>query len=675
MEYKTQEEYLLALAEAIKYLNPKDATKVLQYYQTRITNAIEYGEKEEDVIRRLPDIDTVAKETYESHGVNYLEMRKKQLKRKQIINNITGVIISIILLAVFFVVMFLVSQTIINMFTLLVKTFQSGKGIDKIITPLAIILYILCALLLTVYLVDLFIIMIFNFIGPVIKMKDESKHRKIFTFTITGLIEDKTNHQKVQAKLIVSFIVLFLICLGVSYSQKGYFKNSLDNIPSNTSTYTIEEPLTDINISGFNGNIYFKLSDDNKIYIEHQYEFKHEFNVTPKDNKLNIELELTKAYDILNLLTEPTQNVIIYLPSNNDIENINVIIDNGIVDFQNIENNNIKATVKIESKGTLSASKTALNSLTLEGNNIAFGVAEADITTLNVTTNSGQTLIQQNSNINNLIINNGVGHVRLENSNIDNVTITNGSGPVYCENLTGTSFDLTTKASTNDLVKTMYKKYNFNTTNAGILTLSQVICTGNPVDEATKDEIIKVNGTSSTISFKYVKGSITILGEKNFIYLEGIGNNIVCENLEEGKEKCDNQNCEICTTDNTNFYNNVTNVSSSVICENSGKTSKTEVVNAKLTSASFTQNQGFFIYKNSNVIESVVNCSGCMTVDLVDLAGTTCNLYLSKIETSVIIDAEVNTGINYILKNTDTISFAKIFRNEETINFTYEESE
>ena len=45
MEFKTQEEYLLALAEALKYLNPKDATKVLQYYQTRITNAIDYGEK------------------------------------------------------------------------------------------------------------------------------------------------------------------------------------------------------------------------------------------------------------------------------------------------------------------------------------------------------------------------------------------------------------------------------------------------------------------------------------------------------------------------------------------------------------------------------------------------------------------------------------------------------
>ena len=658
MEYKTQEEYLLALADAIKYLNPKDATKVLQYYQTRITNAIEYGEKEEDVIRRLPDVETVAKETYESHGVNYLEMRKKQLKRKQIINNIVGVIISVILLAVFFVIMFLVAQTIINMGTLLVKTFQSGKGIDKIITPAAIILYILCELLLMVYVVDLFIIMIFNFIGPVIKMKDESKHRKIFSFTLTGLIEEKTNHQKIQPKLIVSIIVLFLICLGVSYSQKGYFKNSLENIPSNTTTYEIEENITDISLSGFNGNIYLKLSEDNKLYIEHQYEFEHPFNVTPIDSKLDIKLELTKAYDILNFLTEPTQNVIIYLPINNNIENVNVTIDNGIVDFQDIHNQNIDVFVKIESKGTLSASSTTLNSLTLEGNNIAFGVADTTIGTLSITTNSGQTLIQQNSNIANLNINNGVAHVRLENSSINNVTITNGSGPVYCKNLTGSSFNLITKASTNDLVRTMYEKYDFNVTNAGILTLTEVICK-NQQAEKTDENKIKVNATSSNLSFKYVKGDIAIIGQKNFIYLEGIGNDVASENIQE----------------ENNFYNSVIDCTSSVICENSGKTSKIEVVNSKLSSANFTQNQGFFIYKNTYATESVINCSGCTTIDLIDLSGITCNLYLSKIETSVIIDAEENTGLNYILKNTDTISFAKIYRNEETVNFTYEGTE
>ena len=106
MEFKTQEEYLLALAEALKYLNPKDATKVLQYYQTRITNAIDYGEKEIDVIKNLPDVETVAKDTYESHGVNYLAMRKKLLKRRQIFNNIIGCIISFFILIGFFVIMY-----------------------------------------------------------------------------------------------------------------------------------------------------------------------------------------------------------------------------------------------------------------------------------------------------------------------------------------------------------------------------------------------------------------------------------------------------------------------------------------------------------------------------------------------------------------------------------------
>ena len=114
MEFKTQEEYLLALAEALKYMNPKDATKVLRFYETRIINAIEYGEKEEDVIRNLPDIETVAKDTYESHGVNYLAMRKKLLKRKQIINNIIGIILSFFIVVGFSVIMYFLAKSVTN---------------------------------------------------------------------------------------------------------------------------------------------------------------------------------------------------------------------------------------------------------------------------------------------------------------------------------------------------------------------------------------------------------------------------------------------------------------------------------------------------------------------------------------------------------------------------------
>ena len=48
----------------------------------------------------------VAKETYESHGVNYLAMRKKLMKRRQLINNIIGIIISFFIVVGFFVIMY-----------------------------------------------------------------------------------------------------------------------------------------------------------------------------------------------------------------------------------------------------------------------------------------------------------------------------------------------------------------------------------------------------------------------------------------------------------------------------------------------------------------------------------------------------------------------------------------
>ena len=45
----------------------------------------------------------------------------------------------------------------------------------------------------------------------------------------TGFVEDKCNHQKVQMKLLVSFLVLMIICICVSYTTNGYLKHSLQN--------------------------------------------------------------------------------------------------------------------------------------------------------------------------------------------------------------------------------------------------------------------------------------------------------------------------------------------------------------------------------------------------------------------------------------------------------------
>ena len=238
-------------------------------------------------------------------------MRKKLMKRREVFNNIIGCIISFFILIGFFVIMYFLVKTIGNMFGLMFKTFESGIGIDKFITPIAVLFYILCVILLTVYVLDLFIILLSNFLGPVIKLKNEDKHRKIFSFTITGFIEEKCNHQKVQIKLLVSFLVLMIICICVSYTTNGYLKHSLNDTPSHKDLYTIEESAKYINIDGYNGNIYFKKSETNDFIVEYQYEFKHDFDVIIENNNLSINLEMTKAYDILNFLNEPIQVVYI----------------------------------------------------------------------------------------------------------------------------------------------------------------------------------------------------------------------------------------------------------------------------------------------------------------------------------------------------------------------------
>ena len=628
MEFKTQEEYLLALAEALKYLNPKDATKVLQYYQTRITNAIDYVEKEIDVIKNLPDIETVAKDTYESHGVNYLAMRKKLMKRRQIFNNIIGCIISFFILIGFFVIMYFLLKSIGNMFGLMFKTFESGIGIDKFITPIAVLLYILCVILLTVYVVDLFIILLSNFLGPVIKIKDENKHRKIFSFTITGFVEDKCNHQKVQIKLLVSFLVLMIICICVSYTTNGYLKHSLNDTPSHKELYTIEDSVKYINIDGYNGNIYFKASETNEFLVEHQYEFRHELDLKIEDNALNLELEMTKAYDILNFLNEPTQNIIFYIPENLSDLVININMDESIVDISDITLS--KANINIESKGTVSVAKSSMKLLDVKGYDINFAVASSNIDIeMKVESSKGQTLIQQNSKLNLVYINNESSYLKFEDSEIHTLVVENKSGTIDFKNLNGVLMQVNSTRSVNTLNNIAYKELNISKTYV---------------------DAVKLDLSSSQLVLDYVKGDITILSKSSTLNISGVGTN-----LEDAKAE----------------YNNSTLVTNLTI-NNSGNSCKTDIIDSLLNNFSITQDGGFIKAKQSTINLGVVNATNCETIDLVDLSGTTIDLYFSDIAQTIIIDAETNTGLKYVIKVIDTLTFARMLVDEEVIDITNE---
>lgn len=638
MEFKTQEEYLLALAEALKYMNPKDATKVLQYYQTRITNAIEYGEKEADVIRNLPDIETVAKETYESHGVNYLEMRKKLLKRRQIFNNIIGIILSFFILIGFFVIMYFLVQSIANMFGLMFNAFKTGSGVDKYITPVAVLLYILCIVLLVVYVVDLFIILLSNFLGPIIKLKDETKHRKIFTFTITGFIEEKCKHQKVQIKLLVSFIVLLLICVGVSYSTNGYFKNSLNDTPSKSTTYTVGEDITTINVNGYNGNIYFKKAEDDKFIVEHQYEFVHNLDLTISNNKLNINLEMTKAYDVLNLLTEPTQNLIFYIPETYSNLDVFIDMDESIVDISDTSSI-ASANIKIESKGTCSVVNSYLSLLQVYGYEMNFAAANSIILNLELESSKGQTLIQQESLVRASTITNGSGYVKLENSNIVVLILNNKSGTIECSEIKGNYINLTSKMSVNTFKDIYYSNVIMDISSSCQLTISNSITSA-----------LKVKSNSSHVLLDYVQGEINLDSTSGHLYLSGVGSKIES------------------ASDNYNNYEGTTTLT----INNTGSSCKTEIADCTFNKLSITQDGGFIDFKNSTLSDGMINAANCETIDLVDLSGSTCNLYISNVKETMVIDAKEKTGLKYVIKVIDTLSYARMLADEEVVDVVNE---
>ncbi len=634
MEFKTREEYILALAEALKYLNPKDATKVLRFYETRIINAIEYGEKEEDVIKNLPDVETVAKETYESHGVNYLAMRKKLMKRRQLINNIIGIIISFFIVVGFFVIMYFLLQSIFNMFGLIINVFKNSSGLDVFITSCSVLLYILCIILLTIYVIDLFLILLSNFLGPAIKLKDEDKHRKIFTFTITGFIEDKCKHQKVQPKLLVSFIVLLIICVCVSYATDGYFKKSLNDTPSNCKTITFDDNFKNININGYNGNILFKPTDTTTLTLEYQYEFEHDLNIIIENETLSLDLEMTKAYDVFNLLNEPTQKLIFYIPTSYTNKNITINMDISVIDITDVLNVE-KVDLTVDTKGTISVVNSKITDLNVSGYEINLAVAKTEITNHSkIETSKGQTLIQQESSLNNVDIINNSSYIKFENSNIENLKLENNSGTIEFNKINGNSLDIKSRQSVNTYEDCGYELINLDVSNSSKLTLTRCYAKN-----------LNITCLNSQVLLNYTKGNIAVNATSGTLYLSGVGENY------------DSLNSKY------NEFIDLTNLK----INNSGSACKVEAADCKIADLTVKQEGGFIKINKSTITKGSLNITNVETMDLIDLSGNEIELYVHNIKQTLILDAEQNTGIKYIIKLIDTLSVARLFADDSVV--------
>ncbi len=629
MDYITQEEYLLALAEELKYLNPKDATKVLQYYQTRINNALDYGEKEKDIIAGLPTPDEVAKQTYEAHGINYLAIRKKSYKRKMILSKIIDSLLSLIIIIAFIAVMIFMFKSLFKMGTLVYQLIIVEEGINKLISSLAVVGYMLTILFAFIYVVDLFYIILSNFLNNIVNLKNKDLQRKIFTFTITGLIEDKTNHHKIQLKLLVSVVIVTIFLMIGSFMNNGYVASTLNDTPSNSLEVVIDDNITNIKLDTAIANIYFKESTSNQAYLVYEYEINNHLNTSTSQNNFNIEINNASTYDIFGLFNEPTPIITFYIPNNQLIDMI-INFDSGVIDLTDMKLNNL--TVNVTSKSTISIVGSTLNQTTITGFNVNFAIHSSNIKEASYEASKGQFIIEEKAMINKLNVNNFQSKIKFNNSTINDLTITNNAGNLELDGITGNQINFTARTSQNYLLNVNYTEMNCQVANTCSLTINDSIA-----------DTAKIESNNAFIIIdNLIANKMTITSTSSELFLSNLGDK-------------QTPTMELAIT----HYNG----------------SKTEITKSNLRLLTITQEDGYVICNNNYIRNGILNLVKCNIVELIDLDGSQIELYLAEIETSITLDAKAKTELIYLVKDWDLISGANLIRNEDTINFKVEGEE
>ena len=182
---KTTIEYLQALEEELKYLPSKEVRNVIKVYQEKINNALDYGEPVEKILKELPDPKDIAKGIYDSKKVNYLDKRQKEYRRKEMINGLTSLVLTIIVILVFVGTLGYLGIVSFGMLEILPK-FTGG---DKVIMGGFVIAYLVVMLLVILYLIDLGLListfLLSKFLVLFKKLKID--YDALQSFSITGL--------------------------------------------------------------------------------------------------------------------------------------------------------------------------------------------------------------------------------------------------------------------------------------------------------------------------------------------------------------------------------------------------------------------------------------------------------------------------------------------------------
>lgn len=463
-------EYLQELENQLKYLPKKEIRSVVKSYQTKINNALDYGEKEEKILRDLPTPEEVAKNIYDAQGINYKDQRSKQLKQKAFIDAISSLILATATLLIFVGIFAYIGYMIYSL-AITIPTFFSYKALEAIIMVFFLVAYILVTIVSSLYIIDLMLLLVDFLLERFFRImpKAYEKFLKFKEFSFNGLCDKLTKKSKSLSKIFGITFIIF-IALGImSVVTKTYLYRALMDIPG---TNHIEEVLLNDDVSEIkieNYEMKVRVLAGEELKIKYQSEFNRAFTCEIINGVAVVTTNNSRSIDFFNLLKEPVHLLTITVP-NDTIDKLTIDIAKGTLAMEDVEVE--KMDLEINS------GKVALQDLNTE--DFTLVTNKADVYLSNSVIEKATFSFEEglftttNDKINDLTINNRRSNIGIKELNTNNFTFNNDLGTVVVEKMNSDNFNYLTNSSINNINNFTYKTAKIETRLASEITLNKL---------------------------------------------------------------------------------------------------------------------------------------------------------------------------------------------------------
>lgn len=594
---KSTGQFLNELEDELKYLNPKDRSEVLKHYRTKINNAIDYGDTEQKIIATLPTPEKIAEEIYKSKGITYLEKKKKEYKRNQIVKSIFSGLLILIIFSAFICISYFFGKFVIDLFRLSFYSFSFFDIIDTGSLVLFNISYILILVVGYIYVFDLFYIMTTHFLQIILDcITKEIRDYPFMEFTVSGWIQKHIKVKKFLPSLLLVFACGVLLFGILSYSTKGYIYRSMNNTISASKKEEITENIDTINILENSSFIEITSSDEVKnLVIMYGSEFEEKLSYSIVDGILTIDPIKSKKFDPLGLLDEPKQRLKIIIPKNSNLKKFSIVFNDGVFDIVDV-NSSIDLNLN-GSNFTAAFTRTTINSLSIEGLDMKLALENNNIHNLNVKMQSGR-FCAVGDKYQEFSLGNYLGDIILQNVTFDNANIENISGKAAID-----------KLNTNNLVyKSIRSQDSFQDNRLNQFTLQAKTSSNVQILRLVVLDEFKIEGESGYVSINACKAKkINVSGNSTNHSFYNIGSNLTVDGYDDQVKEY------------VNSYNAFSEVAS-INFETSG--GSILLNDSTFTSADFNLQKTSLTVNSSN-IEYTHLTSNEASVNLLDLNGKT----------------------------------------------------